>query len=107
MTRQPEALKDYTPQSRTGPKPTYPWKDWLDLPPKGKRTIPKKGLWKRLTADVHFDCSRDSMADMLRRNARRMGYAITIHKEDDTTLVFRRMGRLSAKPKPKKKAKRK
>ncbi len=92
---QPKTLDNYTPESKSGPKPIYPWKEWLDLPPKGKRVIPKVGRWKRMTAGTHFECSRDSMADMLRRNARRLGYKITVHKEEEDVVVFRRMERRS------------
>jgi len=81
-------LKNYEPKKKPGPPPVYDFQQWLN------------GQWWRLKQGTDFNCSVDSMADMVRRNAKKAGWLVEIHKEEDAIVVRRK-----AKVQPKKKKK--
>ena len=78
-------LANYTPAIRPRPR-LYKWEDWFD------------GNYWRLTQGDDFKCTVRSMAVMLRRNAKRLGWVITVNTEDKA-LVVKRIGRIKTKRK--------
>lgn len=85
-------LKSYKPTTRSGPPQIYKWDQWLD------------GQWWRLKAGKDFNCSVDSMADMFRRNARKLGWIVEVHKEEDAIVVRTKAKIATVKAKKKKRS---
>lgn len=80
-----KTLDKYTPKRKTpGPVPKYPWDKWLD----GQIWVLEKGIpasGSRRKGD--FTCEVATMADNVRKTARRRGYGCTVHEEDAKVVI--------------------
>lgn len=79
-------LKNYTPVHKQ--PMLYKWENWFD------------GNYWRLTQGHDFKCTPQSMAVMLRRNAKRLGWIVTVNREENSVVV-RRTGKIKSKRKTK------
>lgn len=70
-----EILKTYEPVKRQGPQSKYPYDKWLD----------KK--IRRLKRGEDFQCTRDSIAGLIRDAAKARGLSVHVWMEDEDTVV--------------------
>lgn len=81
-------LRGYTPKSRPGPSPFYPWDLW---------TAPKsKGRQWAITQGKDFQCTISSMVVQIRVQAARRGASVSVYRDSPKVLVIVNHGKRKA-----------
>lgn len=72
-----ERIGDFDFKYTRGRKNKYPWHEWTD-----------GSVW-RITQGVDFTCSLQTMSQSLYHRAVRFPFTVQVHKESETSLIFR------------------